>query len=102
MATRLDLGALSACADWQDWVIDRDGVMWAPDTWRRGFTSHDIRSWFFLVQRGRQLERDLARTRDELSAALETHAALESRAAFYRRQLVLESRLGLALSRIAT
>jgi hypothetical protein len=100
MAQRVELDTATGHADWTGWVIDRSGVLWAPDTWRHGFTPADLRAFFFLVQNARSLERDLARVRAELDDLVDANAALEKRAAFYRKQCVLEAQLGLALVRI--
>lgn len=100
MGTRIELDQVTGSEEWAGWVIV-DGTMHAPDTWRRGFTPHDIRSWFFTTQQVRSLQYDLKRLDAELQQALNEKAALEQRAAFYRRQCVLEARLGLALSAFA-
>lgn len=96
MGSRIELPG-----DWAGWVIDRDGVLWAPDTWRRGFSPAQLRAMFFQVQLVRALESDLKHARAQLAQLSDENAALEKRAAFYRRQLVLEARLGMALCRIA-
>ena len=69
--------------------------------WRQGFTVHELRALFFDCQQLRTLRRDLARLereRDELAAVLSTP---NNTTLWYRHQLVLESHLGLALTRIA-
>ena len=98
MGRRIELG--DASDDWHGWVIDRDGVLWAPDTWRQGFTPAQFRAMFFQVQLARTLAHDLKQARAELAQLTQANAALEQRAAFYRSQLVAESRLGLCLLRI--
>lgn len=68
--------------------------------WRQGFTVHDLRALFFDCQQVAGLRADLARARRDLDRAESQLADTERRAQFYRRQLVNESRLGLALSRV--
>lgn len=92
------LGDLAALAgpDWTGWRITRDGHLASP-RWRRPFERweieempvlHGIRAGFDVERR--QLASDLARARQELQHE-------KKRAAFYRAQLVSESRIGLAL-----
>lgn len=77
-----------------------DGLLYLAE-WRRGFTVHELRALFFECQQVRSLkarvrlaERDQARSDAEIDQ-------LKRRCAFYRRNLVLESRLGLCLARLA-
>jgi len=68
--------------------------------WRRGFTVHELRALFFDCQAARALRVEvkiLTSTIERQAAELER---AERRAWWYRRQLVIESRLGLALARI--
>lgn len=89
----------------QEWAaygarFGRDGLLYLSE-WRRGFTVHELRALFFTCQEVTTLRRELdlaRRERDELADRLDQ---VEQRCAWYRRQLVLESRLGLALLRIA-
>lgn len=88
-----------------EWVehgarFGRDGLLYLTP-WRRGFTVHELQALFFESQRTRALERDNSRLARELEAAKEAEARAGERAAWYRRQLVLESRLGAMLERIA-
>lgn len=88
--------------EWTDYGarFGRDGLLYLAE-WRRGFTVHELRAMFFRCQQVRSLQIDLDRARDELERVTIENAVLEKRTAFYRRQCQLESRLGLALSRIA-
>jgi hypothetical protein len=78
----------------------RDGLLYLAE-WRRGFTVHELRALFFDCQRVRTLERELRQAVTELEAARLSESQNEARAAWYRRQLVLESRFGAMLARIA-
>jgi hypothetical protein len=89
-------------AAWQDAGVrfGADGLLYLPE-WRRGFDPHELRAMFFRCQLVRSLEtevRNLASTVEQLGTALDE---ADRRADFYRHNLVLESRLGLALARIA-
>ncbi len=95
-ALRID-GDLASLAgpDWSGWKITRDGRLASP-RWRRPFERWEIeqlpqlhgQAAGFDVER-RQLRQDIARLQAELDQE-------KKRAAFYRAQLVNESRLGLA------
>ncbi len=98
LAAIAQIGDLAALAgpDWTGWRIGRDGLLHSP-RWRRGFsrveleelpTLHGNRAGFDVERR--QLQADNAR----LHQALQDE---KKRAAFYRAQLVSESRIGLAL-----
>jgi len=77
----------------------RDGLLYLAE-WRRGFTVHELRALFFDCQRARTLEREKNRLADELARAESEKEKAEALAAWYRRQLVLESRLGAMLARL--
>lgn len=95
LRTTGDLAALAG-TDWTGWRIGRDALLYSP-RWRRGFarveleelpTLHGIRAGFDVERR--QLQADIEQLRHELQDE-------KKRAAFYRAQLVSESRIGLAL-----
>lgn len=69
------------------------------EMWRRAFTAGDLRSLFWRCQQVSGLERDAARLAAEAAAAERAVQAAEARAAWYRGQLVLESRAGAMLAR---
>lgn len=77
----------------------RDGLLYLAE-WRRGFTVHELRALFFDCQQARSLASEKARLERELDNADHERILAEQRAAFYRRQLVLESRFGALLGRI--
>jgi len=77
----------------------RDGLLYLAE-WRRGFTVHELRALFFDCQRARTLERELRAAVTDLERATIEQSQSEARAAWYRRQLVLESRLGAMLLRV--
>ena len=78
----------------------RDGLLYLAE-WRRGFTVHELRALFFDCQRARTLERELRAAVTDLEHARIEASQQELRAAWYRRQLVLESRLGAMLLRVS-
>jgi len=78
----------------------RDGLLYLAE-WRRGFTVHELRALFFDCQRVRTLERELRQAVTELERASIEQSQSEARAVWYRRQLVLEARLGAMLARVA-
>lgn len=80
-----------------DGVVIRAGRYLVLPGWRAGFEPAELRALFFTSQEARALRHELARARCELEAAIEACDAAESRAAWYRAQLVTESKLGLAL-----
>ena len=88
--------------EWADFGarFGRDGLLYLAE-WRRGFTVHELRALFFDCQRARALEQENARLAAERDAAEREKNEAEARAAWYRRQLVLESRHGLMLARLA-
>lgn len=96
MAKRND-EPLQLPGEWKGWCIDRYGLLWAPDTWRQGFTPWQLRAMFFECQQipslkaeNRLLTRDLDRSQVDL-------AKIQQRAAFYRRQCHFEAKIGLSL-----
>lgn len=86
--------------DWENFTFGRDGLFYI-DGWRRGFSPAEIRSYFFSAQQIGHLRNKDAELRRELEAAIQDAQEAERLAGWYRQQLVLESRMGLALSRIA-
>jgi hypothetical protein len=78
----------------------RDGFLYLAE-WRRGFTVHELRALFFECQRVHTLERELRQAVTELERVTIEQSQSEARAAWYRRQLVLEARLGAMLARLA-
>lgn len=78
--------------DWVGWYFER-GELFAPE-FRRGFTPGELRAIPYM----RQCMSELSR---RLDAEHREHAAVVRLMAFYRRQLTLESRLGLMLTALA-
>lgn len=78
----------------------RDGLLYLQ-CWRRGFTPHELSALFFECQAVRSLTHENKRLVTELERAQLELSQAEARAAFYRRQLILESRLGAMLLRLA-
>jgi hypothetical protein len=79
--------------------FERDGLLYLAE-WRRGFTVHELRALFFECQQVRTLARENARLTRELDTASRQADTAEARAAWYRRQLILESRFGAMLRRL--
>ncbi|BBL35718.1 hypothetical protein Nstercoris_01993 [Nitrosomonas stercoris] len=76
----------------------RDGLLYVPE-WRNGFGANDIRALFFRCQLVFCLESEVKLLKDELERRNREMDALEVKADFYRRQMQLESRMGLMLER---
>lgn len=85
---------------WRDWHFGRDGLFYHPQ-WRRGFEPDELAAMWFTMQQVRALEARMRQLTKDIEQAAADLEAAERRAAFYRRQLVLESRLGMCLERIA-
>ncbi len=87
--------------DWGNFCFGRDGLFYL-DGWRRGFTPHEIRAQFFQVQKVRLLEQVAQQARKELEQAIQDAQEAERMVGWYRKQLVLESRLGAMFERITS
>lgn len=83
--------------DWDGHVF-RDNLLFIPE-WRRGLTPGEIRSLFWQVQLISSLKQEINLLKQELERRNEEINILEVKAAFYKRQLVLESRFGMILQR---
>lgn len=83
--------------DW-DGHIFRNNLLFIPE-WRRGLTPGEIRALFWQVQQIWSLKREIDLLKQEIEKLGEENNVLEVRAAFYKRQLVLESRFGMILER---
>ncbi len=73
-------------------------LFYVPE-WKNGFTPHEIRALFWKCQKVWSLEREIELLKRELERRNEEFDSLEVKAAFYRRQLVLESKFGMILQR---
>lgn len=91
----LDLGALLG-SEWDGFSLSADGLH--HPYWRRPFSCGDLKAMFYRSQSVTIHERDAARARAEAEQARAAQDAAEQRAAFYRAQLVLESRMGMMLA----
>ena len=98
-ALPFDLGRIHSA--FAGWVIERDGELHLPYGWRRGTTAGEWKALFFTSQSVRNLTHDVRRLERELARTHELLDQAEARAAYYRRQLILESRLGAMLARLA-
>ncbi|MBZ0105519.1 MAG: hypothetical protein K8H84_07790 [Sulfuricella denitrificans] len=85
--------------DWVNFSFGRDGLFYI-EGWRRGFTPGEIRAQFYQVQLVRALTHQAATAKADTEKAIQSQQEAEKRAAWYRSQLVLESRMGMALARI--
>lgn len=84
----------------KDWAghYFRNSLLYVPE-WRRGLTPHEIRALFWRGQQVSSLENKIELLKRELEKRNEENDMLEIKAAFYRRQLILESRFGMILQR---
>ena len=73
-------------------------LFYVPE-WRNGFAPHEIRAVFWKTQQIASLKNENALLKQELKRRNNEIDNLEVKAAFYRRQLVLESRFGMILQR---
>jgi len=76
----------------------KDNLFYVPE-WKNGFPPHEIRALFWKCQQVWSLEREIELLKRELERRNEEFDSLEVKAAFYKRQLVLESRFGMILER---
>lgn len=86
--------------DWEGWRFGADGLLYHP-TWRRGFTGHDLAGMWYGTQRAVTLERQLRQLEKDYEVLRVDLERAEDQAGFYRRQVRLESVMGLALMRVA-
>lgn len=76
-----------------------DGRLYLAE-WRQGFNVHQLRAMFFTCQEVGALRIELRQARADQARQLIEFERLARERAFYRHQLVLESRLGMCLARI--
>lgn len=76
----------------------RNGLLYVPE-WRNGFSATEIRALFFRCQLVAYLENEIRLIKAELERRNQEIDELEIKADFYRRQVQLESRLGMMLDR---
>ncbi len=86
--------------EWEDWRFGTDGLLYHPQ-WRRGFTGRDLAGMWWQCAQVDALEAKVRQLEAERRRLVDQVDELEALAAFYRRQVGLSSRLGLALQRIA-
>lgn len=95
----IDLGELLG-SEWDGFGLSRDGLQ--HPYWRRPFSCADLKAMFYRSQQVAILERDIARAHADLDRATAAQDAAADRADYYRRQLRLESRLGMMLAAFST
>ncbi|AEJ01579.1 hypothetical protein Nit79A3_1768 [Nitrosomonas sp. Is79A3] len=83
--------------DWKGYRFSGN-LFYVPE-WKNGFPPHEIRALFCKCQQIWSLEREIELLKRELARRNEDIDNLEVKAAFYRRQLVLESRFRMILQR---
>ncbi|AEJ00848.1 hypothetical protein Nit79A3_0983 [Nitrosomonas sp. Is79A3] len=76
----------------------KGNLFYVPE-WKNGFPPHEIRALFWKCQKVWSLEHEIELLKRELKRLNEEFDSLEVKAAFYRRQLVLESRVSMILQR---
>jgi hypothetical protein len=92
------MGRYRVPPEWQEAGarFGRDDLLYLAE-WRRGFTVHELRALFFDCQQVRTLKAELRQAVTDLERVSIERSQIEARAAWYRRQLILESRLGAML-----
>lgn len=83
--------------DWEGHYF-RNNLLYIAE-WKRGLTAHEIRALFWECQLNRSLKSEIKLLKQEINRRNEEIDALEVKAAFYRKQLVLESRFGWILEK---
>lgn len=83
--------------DWKNHIF-KNNLLFIPE-WRRGLTAQDIRSMYWEIQLVASLKREIQLLKSEIERRNNDIDHLEIKAQFYRRQLVLESKLGMMLIR---
>lgn len=83
--------------DWEGFYF-KDALFYVPE-WRRGFTPHEIRAFFWKCQLVSSLEREIKILKQEVEKQNNEIENLENKANFYRQQVILESRFGMMLQR---
>jgi hypothetical protein len=95
MGLPLDLGELHP--DWRGWTLSRDGKLYY-EAWRRGFEPGELAALPYTWALVRTFEREKKTLQAELARRISESEQAEKLAAFYRRQVLLEARLGLMLA----
>ncbi|SER81158.1 hypothetical protein SAMN05421690_10853 [Nitrosomonas sp. Nm51] len=83
--------------DWEGHIF-KDNLLYIPE-WKRGLSPHEIRSLFWECQLNRCLKNENRLLKQEIERRNEEIDKLEVKAAFYKKQLVLESRFGWILEK---
>ena len=83
--------------EWKGYRFSNN-LFYVPE-WKNGFPPHEIRALFWKCQQVLSLEREIELLKREIERRSEEFNSLEVKAAFYRRQLVLESKFGMILQR---
>ncbi len=86
--------------EWKGYRFSNN-LFYVPE-WKNGFPPHEIRALFWKCQKVWSLEREIELLKRELKNRNEEFDNLEVKTAFYRRQLVLESKFGMILQRSFT
>lgn len=84
--------------DWKNHTF-RNNLLFIPE-WRRGLTAQEIRAMYWEIQLVASLKREIRLLKSEIERRNNDIDQLEIKVQFYRRQLVLESRLGMMLQKI--
>jgi hypothetical protein len=86
--------------EWDEVFIGADGLLYLPG-WRRGFDAGDLKAIFYDNQERFRLKHEAAQLRRELERLQAALDQAEKSVWWYRRQVVLESKLGMMLGRVA-
>lgn len=77
----------------------RDNLLYIPE-WKRGLSPYEIRSLFWECQLNRCLKSENKFLKQEIERRNEEIDKLQVKAAFYKKQLVLESKFGLIIEKL--
>lgn len=92
----LPLELVSLHRDWRGWSLCPDGRLYF-DGWKKGFEPGELAGMPYRVALIKAHERNIARLEGELARRVAECEIAERRAAFYRAQVLNESRLGFML-----
>lgn len=97
--TRIDLAEILG-REWDEIFIGSNGLLHLPG-WRRGFEAGELKAIFYDNQERYRLKHENAQLRRELERLQADLDQAQKSAWWYRRQVLLESKLGMMLGRVA-
>ncbi|MDY0073525.1 MAG: hypothetical protein RBR77_12875 [Thauera sp.] len=87
----LDLGELLG-SEWENFALTTDGLQ--HPCWRNPFSCADLKAMFWQCQQVAILEHEIRQLKKEITKNETARELAEQQANWYRRQLILESRMG--------